>query len=404
MPKGVIMYKRYVVGLGLLAVASPAFAQDVKFKPLIDARLRYESVDQAGIARDADAVTARLRAGFELKRGDLAFLAEAEGTLAIEEKYNSTVNGLTQYPTVGDPQNIELNRLQVQYKGLAKTTITVGRQRINLDDQRFVGSVGWRQNEQTFDALRIESAALGPVSFDVTYAWSDRTIWGIDSPIQSIDGDNIFATAGGKIGPVTVKGFAYLIDQDKPSRRQFSSQTYGARAVGAFDIGKAKLNLTASYARQSDWHTNPNSYSADYYLGEASVAAEGFTLTGGYEVLGADKGLAFTSFQTPLATLHKFQGWADKFLTTPPNGIRDLYASGGYTIKKAGPLGPVSLLVAWHRYDSDRLSIDYGSEWNAQIGFKPTKQVGVTLKYADYDAKAFATDTRKAWIQLDFTL
>ena len=50
---------------------------------------------------------------------------------------------------------------------------------------------------------------------------------------------------------------------------------------------------------------------------------------------GADKGAPFTSFQTLLATLHKFQGWADKFLTTPPNGIRDLYGSAGYTLKKA---------------------------------------------------------------------
>lgn len=387
-----------------LAGAGPAMAQDITLKPLLDARLRYESVDQDGIARDAEAVTARIRSGFEAASGPFSFLAEAEATLAISEKYNSTLNGKAMFPVVGDPENIELNRIQIQYKGLPKSVITAGRQRINLDDQRFVGSVGWRQNEQTFDAVRIESAALGPVSIDVAYAWSNRTIWGIDSPTQSIGGDNIFAGAGVKIGPVTAKGFAYLIDQDQPLRRQFSSQTYGLRAAGAFPIGKfAKFSLVGSFAAQSDWGENPNDYKAKYWLGEASLAAKGFTLTGGYEVLGADKGAAFTSFQTPLATLHKFQGWADKFLVTPPNGIRDLYGSIGYTVA-ATPAGPVSLLVAYHRFDSDRLGIDYGTEWNAQIGFKPSRQTALLVKYADYNADSFATDTRKLWVQLDYTL
>lgn len=391
--------------LALFASATPALAKDVEFKPLIDTRLRYESVEQRGLAREADAVTARMRAGFELKKDDFSFLAEAEATLAIHGKYNSTVNGLAAYPVVADPENIELNRLQIQYRGLPKTVVTAGRQRINIGDQRFVGAVGWRQNEQTFDAVRIETAALGPVTADLTYSWSNRTIFGIDSPIQALSGDNIFANVGAKLGPVTVKGFSYLIDQDAPGRRQLSSQTYGMRAAAGFKLGaKAKLNLVGSYARQSDWHTNPNDYSADYWLGEAALEVSGITITGGYEVLGADSGAAFTSFQTPLATLHKFQGWADKFLVTPPNGIRDLYASGGYSFKKAGPLGPVSILVAWHQFNSDRLSIDYGNEWNAQIGFKPMKKVGMTFKFADYDAKGFATGTRKFWVQLDYVL
>jgi hypothetical protein len=393
-----------LLATGTALAAAPAAAQPITLKPLIDARLRYEGVDQDGLSRDADAVTLRARVGVEAKTGPWSALSETEALIAIGPDYNSTVNGKTLYPTVADPQNIELNRIQIQYRGLPKTVVTVGRQRINLDDQRFVGSVAWRQNEQTFDAVRVESAAFGPLSVDLTYSWSDRTIYGIDSPLQHIDGDNVFAGVGLKLGPVMAKGFAYLVDQDQATRRQFSSQTYGLRAVGAFPLAKGvKLGLIGSYARQSDYASNPNRYSADYYLGEATLGVKGFALTGGYEVLGASNGTANSSFQTPLATLHKFQGWADKFLVTPANGIRDLYASAGYGVPKSA-LGPITMLVAWHRFDSDRLSIDYGHEWDAQIGFKPTKHTALLVKYADYQARAFATDTQKLWLQLDYTL
>lgn len=382
------------------ALAAPAAAQTLK--PIAEARLRYETVDQDGVAARADAVTARVRAGFEVRQGDFALLAEGEATLALVEDYNSSVNGRTAFPTVGDPENVEVNRLQLQYRGLPKTVLTAGRQRINLDDQRFVGAAAWRQNEQSFDAVRVESGALGPVTLDLAYAWSNRTVFGAESPIGAIAGDNVFAGAGVKLGPVTARGFAYLIDQDAPARRQFSSQTYGARATAAFPIGAAKLNLAASYARQSDWQGNPNVYAADYGLGEAQLQWKALGLTAGYELLGADDGRAFTSFQTPLGTLHKFQGWADKFLTTPPDGVRDLYVGGSYAL----PLGklPVTLQATWHRFASDRRARGYGSEWDLLVGFKPAKQLSTTIKFADYRADGFATDTRKLWLQLEFTL
>jgi len=144
--------------IGLSAAA--AQAQEVVFKPIVEARLRYETVDQAGPAplsssRDANAVTMRLRAGGEISKGPWALLVEGEGTLAIDEDYNSGVNGKTLYPIVPDPENVEANRVQIQYR-TKPLIVTVGRQRINLDDQRFVGSVAWRQNEQTFDAVRVE--------------------------------------------------------------------------------------------------------------------------------------------------------------------------------------------------------------------------------------------------------
>ena len=385
--------------------ASPAQATDAKWTPLLDARLRYENVDQDGFAHDANAVTARLRAGLQFTNRDISILAEGEGTLALQEHYNSTTNGKTTYPVVADPENGEINRLQIQYTGIDKTSITLGRQRINIGDQRFVGSVGWRQNEQTFDAIRVESAALGPFKLDATYSWADHTIFGYDSAIQSISGSNLFTTVSTNLGIVDLQGFAFLVDQDETGRHQFSSQTYGARASTKFDIAKdTYLDLSASYARQSDWKSNPNSYVADYWMARAGLTYGKFGINSAYEILGADSGAANTSFQTPLATLHKFQGWADKFLTTPANGIRDLNAGASYAPGTLGILGPVKLMGAYHQFKSDIGSSHYGNEWDAQIEMRPRSDMTIIVKYANYNADTFSMDTQKIWIEVDYSL
>tara|TARA_R110002110_G_scaffold194517_16_gene403496 strand:+ start:4515 stop:5768 length:1254 start_codon:yes stop_codon:yes gene_type:complete len=391
--------------LALPLLASTGHADEIKWKPVLDARVRYENVDQTGFTKDADALTARLRAGIEASLGDFAILVEGEGTLPITEHYNSTTNGKAAYPVVADPENAELNRLQIQYTGFTETTVTVGRQRINIADQRFVGSVGWRQNEQTFDAVRVESKALGPLTADVTYSWSDRTIFGYDSAIKSIRGDNFFATLGGSVGILKLDGFAFLVDQNEPSRLQFSSQTYGLRAATEFTLAEdTKLALTASYARQSDWKDNPNSYKADYWLADAALTLGKIGINANYEILGADAGAAFTSFQTPLATLHKFQGWADKFLTTPANGIRDLNSGASYALGKIAILGPVKIAGAYHDFRSDIGSAKYGHEWNAMLVMKPRSDFTVIAKFADYRADTFSTDTQKIWIEFDYSL
>lgn len=413
----------------LAAIAAPAQAQaqDVVFKPIVEARLRYETVDQAGPApltssRDADAVTMRVRAGGEISKGPWAFLAEAEGTLAIDEDYNSGVNGKTLYPIVADPETVEANRVQIQYR-TKPLIVTVGRQRINLDDQRFVGSVAWRQNEQTFDAVRVEYMGVKNLKVDVTYAISARTIWGIDggkfgatNRPTNIDGDNVFANISYKTKLGTLTGFAYLVDEDEAvvALRRNSSQTYGARFVGAVPFTKkVKLSYLLSYAKQSDYATNPVDYSADYVAAELGLDVAAFKLTAGYELLGSDAGATGIAggfaFQTPFATLHKFNGWADKFLTTPGTGIQDYYAGIGYTVPKLGKAGPLVASFTYHHFSSDRLSIHYGDEYNAQVSLKINKHLSALVKYADYDRKGIASytgdaDTKKFWAQIDYAL
>jgi hypothetical protein len=411
----------------LAAPAAPKFGDPVTLgdgltlDPIVDARLRWEHVDQP--ATDADAVTVRLRAGVELKHvSGFSALVEGEGTLALDSGYNAfpfaVASGQrrTRHSVIADPENIDLNRAQIQYKSKA-VTLTLGRQRINHDDQRWVGSVGWRQNEQTFDAVRGE-AKLGAISLDATYAISQWSIFGIDAgraadfapgtgPRQSYDGDFVLLAGSGKLGPVNLRAFAYLLDYDGAFFRANGSQTYGAKATAAFPLApKLKLNLMASYARQSDYGSNPIDYAADYLAGEAGLAVNRLTVLAGYEELGSDRTAAAgasRAVQMPLATLHKFNGWADMFLTTPNKGLRDYYAGASYKFDGIKVLPGLNAAVTWHSFDSDVGGLDYGDEWNASLGFKIGK-VAMLAKYATYQRHGGADfagdlDTEKFWLQ-----
>lgn len=382
--------------------------------PILDARLRHEHVDQP--TTEADALTVRVRAGLEVKHASgLSLLAESEGTLAVINDYNAFPFAIAdsqrrpRYSVVADPANIELNRLQLQYKARAGA-LTVGRQRLNIDDQRFVGSVGWRQNEQTFDAVRGE-ATLGPVALDATYAIAQRTIFGIDGgPRTAYDGDFVFLGAGTKLGSVQIKAFAYLLDYDLNEQggalamSNADTQTYGIRITGAWPLSPGvKLNVAASYARQADWQDNPQDYAADYLAAELGLTHGALGLTAGYEKLGSDAASsgALRAFQTPMATLHKFNGWADLFLTTPATGLEDWYLGASYKFTRVKALPGLNASATWHRFDSDTGGSRYGDEWDASLGFKRGR-VAVLAKFAEFDAHAAGfAHTRKFWLQAE---
>lgn len=395
----------WCTAMGVALTTTAAHADPLQLQPLLDVRTRWEDVRQDGITDRADAVTTRAIAGVQASDGPFTVIAEAIGLLGIDGHYNSSTNGNTRYPLVTDPQNIALHRLQLQYRVLPKTAITVGRQYIVLDDERFVGASPWRQNEQVYDAVRIQSEPVRNLKLDMSYMWSDRTIYGIDgsgSRPGSVPGSNYLLHAA-YVTPVgTLTGFAYLIDQDRPLVYTKSSQTYGGRFSGSRAFTKTvSVNYNLSYARQSDWRHNPNDYRASYYLADGTIALGGPEIGAGYEVLGAYRGAAVTSFQTPLASLNRFQGWADQFLTTPPNGIRDLYGSAGYRLKKVGPFENLLAQAVYHRFDSDRLSQHYGNEWDLSL----TGKVGgfaLLARYADYQADRFSVNVRKFWLSVDW--
>ena len=388
---------------GGFTTAPIQIAEETTLDVIVDGTLRYETVSLPDTAvDDADALTFRMRSGVELVSHGFFVLGEAEATLAIVDDYNDTIpgNGIEPFPVVPDPETVELNRLQIGYRNKG-TMLTVGRQRIIHDDHRFVGNVGWRQNEQTFDAVRGQGK-IGPVTMDASYAISQRTIFGIDSPNSHFDGDMILLNGGIDTKVAQVKLFAYLVDYDDelPGRLAYSSQSYGVRAAGAIPLSDSfRLAYLTSYAHQGDYGDNPASYSAHYVNGEGGFAIGPVGLKVGYELLGSDDGVA--AFQTPLATLHKFNGFADLFLSTPATGLQDYYGTAGVKLGDVSVMKGISANFTYHRFDSDVGSIDYGSEWDAVLAFNLGK-IGLLAKYANYEANEFGADTEKLWLQASF--
>ncbi len=261
-------------------------------KWLADARLRFESVDQEPLVEEASAMTLRARLGFETgKAWGTALLVEGDAIWPLITDYNSTTNGKTLYPVVADPEGYELNRLQLTNTSIIDTTITLGRQRIVLDDHRFVGNVGWRQNEQTFDALRVVNKHIPNVTIDVSYVNQVNRIFGPEGLPGANDGrftgDTILANLSWQLPLGKLTGFGYLVEfEQAPVPLRDTTQTYGLRFQGEKPLAKIKLGYIASWATQTDRGANPLDFSNKYFLGELTATFRQYSVGGGHRSAG----------------------------------------------------------------------------------------------------------------------
>lgn len=357
----------------------------------VDIMLRYrvEHVDQDSIEKEANASTLLTRLSYQ--SADVAgffTVVELDNVTAIgNQNYNSTVNGKTQYPVVADPTGTEVNQAYLGYhqKGL---TFFAGRQRINHDNQRFIGGVGWRQNEQTYDGYRLQYALSPDLALDYSYVYNVNRIFGEGSPSSDLGGNlHLLNARYGLAEGHKLTGFVYELDFD--TALALATTTYGVNYDGTFGAFK----LHAAYARQTETGDNPNDFAADYYAIDLSTHVAAVNLGIGYESLGSDNGVGFS---TPLATLHKFQGFTDKFLGTPAQGVNDLY------VKASGKIGKLGLSAALHKFESDVGSVDYGNEFNITAKYPLAEKIGFVLKYASYNADTLTDDTNKLWGMLTF--
>ena len=403
--------------------ANPLMGALGETKFMLDTRVRYERVEQLGVADSADALLLRARLGLQTgKAWNTSLLAEVEAVGALDDNYradNSVAGVHTNFPVIADPRQFELNRLQLTNTSLAGTTMTLGRQRIILDDQRFVGTAGWRMNEQTVDALRVANTSIPRLSIDVSYLWRVNRIYGDDSPQSAYRGNSYLANVAYLTPLGKLTGFGYLLDFNpiviatgagvsvaqaaglNPIRA--STSTVGGRFAGERPLGRIRLGYALSYASQTARGQNPLLADNHYHLAELTATWRQWSLGAGDETLS---GNGTVGFSTPLATLHKFQGWVDKFLTTPANGIKDRYATLAWSSKGVGPFDTVAATAVYHAYDAEHVALDYGSELNLQCSAKFHRYTGL-IKYGKYQSAAstpitVARDTRKYWVQLEY--
>ncbi len=359
----------------------------------LDFRYRYEFVDQDGFAKDAFASTLRTRLAYRSPYfSNFGFLIEFDDVPSIgNDLYNSTRNGNTNRPVVADPEGTEVNQALILYRGLENSIIRAGRRRITLDNHRFIVDVGWRQNDQTYDSFSLSNMSLPETIIEYAYIENVNRVFGPESgtPVADFQSNSHILDVKHKWLPDwDVTAYAYLLDlQGSPL---LSNKTFGIRVGGSNAVsGRTLTSYTMEYAHQKNYGDSPNNYSADYFLLEGALTTAGITGTLGYEVLEGD---SVQAFQTPLATLHAFQGWADKFLAIPSAGIEDFYFSIATKIRGAN----ISLI--YHRFNPEAGGPDYGSEWDLMIKKRVAERYSIVLKYADYDARSFATDTEKLWI------
>lgn len=359
----------------------------------LNLRYRYEYVDQDGKPEDANASTLRSRLTLKSAQvGGFMGLVEVDNVTYIgDDSFNNTENGRSNYATVADPDYSEINQLFFSYAFDENNKTTIGRQRINHSGQRFIGGVAWRQNEQTFDAARLQFSPLDKLTIDYSYIWRVNRIFGPSGDDNNFTGDNHIALASYKFNAQhTLSGFAYLLDMNESPA--LSSSTYGLEYKGNFTVcDDISLAVNLSYAEQSDYNNSPLNYDAAYYFGEFTAKFKPMTISLGHEVLESDNGV---SFKTPLATLHKFQGFADKFLITPANGIEDSY------LKVATKVGGVKLVAVYHDFQAEIGGMDYGSEIDFVAAYTFSKNYSVLFKYAAFDADDYASDTDKAWLMV----
>lgn len=350
----------------------------------VNLRYRAESADVKGGADAALANTLKTR--ITVKTGavyGLSALVEGDNVYQITDEFYDKANGNanTDYDLILDQETTQLNQAYLQYVG-AGTTIKAGNQLINLDNQRHVGGVAFRQDEATFDAISVNNTSIDKTTVFVALANNRNSITN-DNTEESIALLNVKYAVSDQLA---VSGYYYGINDLDRKNSGIDVATIGARVTGSLE-GDIKYEVELATQNKSTASTDTD---ALYYLLSASKKIDSVTATLAYEVMGSDGGNA--SFLTPLGTNHKFMGWSDTYLQPKNNnGIQDLNASVVTTVSG------IKLVAQLHKFDAVETSTDLGSELGL-LASKQFGQYGASLKVAQFNAGDTEADATKIWL------
>lgn len=393
--------------LSQITYASPLNTGLTEGKTFGNIRIRYENVDQDNDSIDtANALTMRTRIGYTTADiSGFSVTAEFEDVRVIGGVDGYTVGptgfNLGEYSVIADPEVTELDQAYLHYKS-TRFTAKLGRQVMTFDNHRFIGHVGWRQDRQTFDGISLKAHPTDTLSIQYNHINKRKRIF---ADVADLNSKDHLLNLAYKTPTGTITAYGYLLEVDNNTNN--SLDTIGIRFSGKKD----KFSYAAELASQS-YESGNNDNDAHYLMGKLAYTFGPITIQGRYEILGSDD--RSYGFSTPLATLHKFNGWADQFINTPSTGLEDI------ALSIRGKAGPGKWAITLHSFSSNKSLItfagdgeptysdnDLGTELDAVFSMQFSEIYNTGIKFAQYRAgeRRFGkVDTRKiwAWIGLKF--
>ena len=378
--------RKTLLSLSLLTLTASAAAENSFSQALdqsqwgLDFRHRIELVDEDDIREDAEASTLRTRLNLKTGRynGLQAFIEFSDVREIGLGDFNAGAGAAperSRFPVVADAEDTRVNQAWLGFMPADSLEFRAGRQRIKLDNERFVGNVGWRQNEQTYDGASLEWTQDRWNLF-YSYVGHVNRIFDSDVPAGDHDHETHLVNASFDVADGhALTGYLYNIEDE--DQQVFSNRTFGLRYSGTTELVAEKpLNWLAEYAHQVDAGGNAVEYDADYFHARADLALTPFFKpVVGFERLEGSRNPG-EAFRTPLATLHAFNGWADRFLATPDRGLDDFYA--GFT----GGQNRFGWNFTWHRFRTETGNTTLGDEFDGSLSMALNEHSSVLLKAA----------------------
>jgi len=430
--------------MALSSMAQVAYAEDVataddeytlldsikQGKPMTSFRLRYEEVSQDGLQpptsstptknlEDAEGLTLRSLIGWQSAPfHNFSFAGQIINVSKFKDDFNDSTNGTLVnavsnqpnkigYAKIVDPDDTDINQVFVDWTGIKNTRVRLGRQQINLDNVRFVGDIGFRQVMQVFDGLTVLNKSIPDTEI---YAGHIERVKQITTELRG-DGALEIVNAKYRISPTeSLVGYGYFSGfSDLGLGRAWFGNAAGAGGVAAGKNGNINQNVdqgnkvlgarldgvhkiddnwkalyTAEYAKQTDYNGGDSRIDAHYYKVGGGAAYGNFTLRADQELLSSNN--STYAFQTPFGTNHLFQGWADKFLATPLEGIQDTFVTATYKYEDFLFYADYHLIKSDDNFNKvgGGTGDKFGKEWNAAVTYNVNKNIMAKIEYANF--------------------
>lgn len=347
-------------------------------------RIRHETVD-AGDAT-ADALTLRAAAfGAIEPHENITIFGEVEAITVLSGNFDDGEGPPNGRPVIPDPASLKLNQAFIEGRPHKDAAVRIGRQVINLGEQRFVGAVAFRQNDQVFDAARGLATLPFGIGVDATRVLAVNRPFGPRDQDDQLGGNATLIRVEKSVPFGQLIGFRYDLDlkEDDMIARVAGARsvTHGAEWTGRAGLGDAALSWSGVLAQQEN---DVSGTKSPYGKAEGTLIFERIDLTVRYERLGGGE----EAFQTPLGTNHAFQGFADLFLVTPDDGIEDLSFGWRLRLGDFGPVRGVRFDGRVHQFDATETSADYGDEIDLTLSWR-TKRARFSIERGAYRAETF---------------